>query len=254
MRYPVSVQLHSLRNELQAGRHADVIARLARVGFAAVEPAGLHGWSPEDFRRLVDDHGLRVSSLHTAFPDEANAGGIAATAHTLGCAFVISGLGPDAYTTAALPMTASRVARAQELMRAAGLSFALHNHHWELHGKDGATPYDQLLALDPEALFQIDIYWAADFGANDPSAVVRKYRARTPLLHIKDGTLVAGEPHLPAGFGRMDIPAAVRAADPAVLRWLVCELDSCATDMMQALADSLRYLERSGLGIGRGAD
>ena len=46
--------------------------------------------------------------------------------------------------------------------------------------------------------FEIDTYWAANFGACDPAEQVSKFKARTPLLHIKDGPLDQG-------------PAAVRA-------------------------------------------
>jgi hypothetical protein len=48
----------------------------------------------------------------------------------------------------------------------------------------------------------------------------------------------------------MNIPAIVRAAGPAT-EWLVVELDSCATDMTQAVRDSLAYLVGNELGAGR---
>jgi sugar phosphate isomerase/epimerase len=70
------------------------------------------------------------------------------------------------------------------------------------------------------------------------------------MLHIKDGLIDPPQPHTAVGAGKLDMPAIIGAADPNVLEWLVVELDSCATDMMQAVADSYRYLVDAGLGYG----
>jgi sugar phosphate isomerase/epimerase len=99
--------------------------------------------------------------------------------------------------------------------------------------------------------FEIDTYWASNFEACDPPEQVAKFKARTPYLHIKDGNLEKGQPMLAVGSGKMDFPAVIAAADPNVLRWLVVELDSCATDMLTAVADSYRYLVGNGLATGR---
>jgi hypothetical protein len=72
-----------------------------------------------------------------------------------------------------------------------------------------------------------------------------------PVLHIKDGPLVQGQPHTAVGAGKMNIPAMVKAADPAVLSWLIVELDECATDMAKAVEESLKYLVKQGLGHGK---
>jgi hypothetical protein len=53
------------------------------------------------------------------------------------------------------------------------------------------------------------------------------------------------------GKGRMPIERVVKAANPAVLRWLVVELDECGTDMTRAVRESCRYLMKTGLGQGR---
>ena len=74
---------------------------------------------------------------------------------------------------------------------------------------------------------------------------------RIPTLHIKDGDLGDAKFHKAVGQGRMDMKSIIDTADPSVLEWLVVELDSCETDMMQAVADSCRYLVDSGLAQGR---
>jgi hypothetical protein len=42
----------------------------------------------------------------------------------------------------------------------------------------------------------------------------------------------------------------VAAADPNVLKWLVVELDRCATDMTEAVRGSYQYLTSNGLAAG----
>jgi hypothetical protein len=52
------------------------------------------------------------------------------------------------------------------------------------------------------------------------------------------------------GQGKVNIPAAIHAADPSVLRWLIVELDACKTDMFTAVEDSYRYMTANGLAVG----
>jgi sugar phosphate isomerase/epimerase len=108
-----------------------------------------------------------------------------------------------------------------------------------------------LLEKAPSLLSELDIYWACNFGAVDVPALLRRQAARTPLLHVKDGPLVQGQPHTPAGAGKMDIPAVIAAADESVLEWVIVELDECATDMTEAVGQSCKYLVGEGLAEGR---
>jgi len=52
------------------------------------------------------------------------------------------------------------------------------------------------------------------------------------------------------GSGKIDVPAVIQAADPNVLKWIIVELDECATDMVQAVAESYQYLVSNGLAAG----
>jgi hypothetical protein len=69
------------------------------------------------------------------------------------------------------------------------------------------------------------------------------------LLHIKDGPAVQGEPMVAAGEGSMDFPAIAQAAGGAT-EWMIVELDACATDMLEAVEKSRRYLIQHNLAKG----
>ena len=117
--------------------------------------------------------------------------------------------------------------------------------------RDGRYVYDILMEEAPDAFSELDVYWCA-YAKADPVAFINKYKRRLPLLHIKDGPLPEQMPHTAAGSGKMDIPAVVATADSSVLEWLVVELDACATDMLEAVAQSYDYLSSAGLGPSAG--
>jgi hypothetical protein len=48
----------------------------------------------------------------------------------------------------------------------------------------------------------------------------------------------------------MDIHAVIKAGEDTT-EWLIVELDSCTTDMMEAVERSYQYLVKEGLGHGR---
>ena len=102
----------------------------------------------------------------------------------------------------------------------------------------------------PEVEFEIDTYWAANFGKRDPAQELARVKERTPLIHVKDGPLEPGQSHVAAGKGKMDILALLDAADLDVLEWAIVELDACDTDMMTAVADSYTYLTTNKLALG----
>jgi len=252
MSKPISVQLYSLRDQMKDGNHLDVLKKVAAMGYTGVEPAGFYGLTPGEFRKVVEDLGMTISSNHGPMPTAQNKKEIIHTYSELGTQWVVSGFGPDDFAThEAISKTISRTKDALGALAGTDFKFVLHNHWWEFEVLDGKFKIDYLLDACPEVLLEIDTYWASNFGANDPSKIVAKYKAITPLLHIKDGPLVRNEPHTAAGGGKMNFREVIAAAHPDVHQWSVVELDACGTDMVQAVADSYSYLVGQGFASGR---
>ncbi|MCX7044295.1 MAG: sugar phosphate isomerase/epimerase [Candidatus Sumerlaeota bacterium] len=247
---PISLQMYSLREEAKKD-FAGVLRQVAAMGYKGVEPAGFHNMTPPEFRKFVEDLGMKVSSTHGGWPTAENVNALIDTAKTIGATVTISGKGPDDFKILdAIKKVADSLNAVLPTFKAAGIGFGYHNHWWEFAKIDGRLGYDLLMEMCPGLLCQIDTYWAANFGAIDPAAVVAKYKARTPLLHIKDGPLVKDKAHTAVGSGKMNVPPLIAAADEKVLQWIVVELDSCDTDMTQAVADSYKYLVGKGLAAG----
>ncbi|MBC8452776.1 MAG: sugar phosphate isomerase/epimerase, partial [Spirochaetes bacterium] len=239
---PISLQLYTLRESSQKS-FKTVLEQVAEIGFKGVEPAGFYGMTPREFRTHVNDLGMIVSSSHGPWASPGNLQEVIDTAGELGTRLVSSGFGADAFSSMdAIKKTADMVNGMYETLSKSGLELFLHNHWWEFEEIEGDLAFRHLAKLCSGVLFEIDTYWAADFGKVDPVAIVREYADRAPLLHIKDGPLVKDELQLPLGRGKMDVPAVIAAADPKVLQWVVVELDNYGGQTLTEGKESYLYL------------
>ena len=265
---PISIQLYTLRDEASRD-FPGVLRRVAQIGYKGVEPAGFHGFSPREFRRFVEDLGMVVSSTHSPWAGPDNLAEVIDACGEMGITLTAGGYGPGDFATLdAIRKTAETTARMQETLAAAGLTLVIHNHAWEFEKIDGRLKYDIFAELCPAVQFELDTYWAANFGANNAPEMVRRFSKRSPLLHIKDGPMVppdsvynaatdqlevvpgANSALLPVGSGNNDIKGIVAAMDPSVTQWLVVEQDTSDTDMFECVAESYSYLVGNGLAAG----
>lgn len=248
---PISVQLYALREESQ-NDFDKVLEEVAAIGYSGVEPFALFGKSPVEFKAQVEDLGMKVSSSHFPWANRAELNQIVDVVQGLGLTRAAAGFGADDVKDAvSLKRTVDTINSLCEDLQPHGISVFLHNHYWEFEPVDGELPYHTFHAQCPSVEFEVDTYWAANFGACDPAAEVANVKDRAPLLHIKDGPNERGKAHVAVGDGVLNIADIVNAADPAVLEWVIVELDSCDTDMLEAVRKSYAYLTNEGLASGR---
>jgi sugar phosphate isomerase/epimerase len=225
--------------------------RIADMGFVGVEFAGIYGESPASAAALVHALGMQISSAHMMPPYGEETFATAAPLNLKTC--VVPWFPPERFTSAeSIAQVCAEINAADAVARAHGIRLAYHNHDFEYRAlPDGSSPLlDHMLPnLAPTVLFELDIYWVKHAGG-DPAQALRALGDRVSLVHAKDGTGRAGEPFLALGEGIVDVPAALAEAKGA--EWLICELDSCATDMFGALDKSAQYLVKSGYGHLRG--
>lgn len=265
---PISIQLYTLRDEAAKDFPA-VLRRLAEIGYKGVEPAGFFNFTPKDFRAYVEDLGMVVSSTHSPWARIDNTQEVIDTCGILGVTMVAGGYGTKEFATIEdIRRTADEVAKINAKLKAGGLTLTLHNHAWEFEKIDGRIKYDIFAELCPDVHFELDTYWAANFGENDAAEMVRRFGDRSPLLHIKDGPFVRPESRyneetsqlevlnaddaalLAVGSGKNDIKGIIAAMNPAVTQWLVVEQDNSKTDMFECVESSYRYLTSNGLAAG----
>ena len=248
---PIAVQLYTVR-EACAEDFIGTLKRVADIGYKGVEFAGLHGFKADEIAKVIADLGMVTCSSHTALPTAETLSKIVEQEQTLGNKRIISGVGGDLLKTEdGCKRAAEMLNAAAELVKPFAMEVGYHNHWWEFDPKIGdRTPHEIMFSQAADNVFaEIDVYWVAT-GNCDPVEVISSMTDRVPLLHIKDGPLVKGEPHTAVGAGALDMHAIIAAADPSVLDWLIIELDDCATDMMEATAQSYTYLTAEGLAEG----
>ncbi|MDQ4078041.1 MAG: sugar phosphate isomerase/epimerase [Chloroflexota bacterium] len=249
MSTPIAIQLYTVREAL-ARDFEGTVRRIAEIGYAGVEPFPSPSIRPREASELFRSLGLAVPSVHVAMPDGPQGEEVLETADVLGCSRIVSGLGAEHYRSLEqVKRSCERFNKASKIASAHGLSFGIHNHWWEFEPVEGRYPYQVMMEyLDPSVFWEIDTYWVKTAGL-DPARVLRELGERVPLLHIKDGPAVKGEPMVAVGQGSLDVPRIIEAGDGQA-EWLIVELDSSATDMMEAVEESYRYLVEEGLGRG----
>jgi sugar phosphate isomerase/epimerase len=253
MAIDISVQLYSLREQMKDGNHLTYLKKLADLGYKGVECAGLYGMKAKDYRTMIEDLGMTVSGNHAGMPDPGKEQETIDLTRDLGLKHaVVPWVAPENFANAdSIKKFAEKAEKARQALEKGGVALAYHNHDFEMVRVGGEPALNALAKAVPKLQFEIDTYWAANHGAEDPAKVVASLKDRAPFLHLKDGPLVKGSPMVAVGSGKQNMPAIVKAADPKVTKWLVVELDACAGDMWQAIEDSYHYLVGNGLAAGK---
>ena len=260
---PLSVQLYSLRARAQKDFVA-VLKDVAAMGYKGVEPAGFWNIRPSEFKKIVEDLGMKVYSAHSPWCRGGNVGECMDLADMLGLKTIVCGYGPDDFKDLdTIKKTADLTNRMQEEFERNGYTLFQHNHYWEFERLDGRLKYEIYAELCPKVKFQLDCFWSTNKGKEDPVAILKKFADRTILLHMKDGvckqeTANGGMVNglldmkvdlLPLGTGTLPIKELIGVM-PEQVETIIVELDYCNIDMTEAIAKSYRYMVENGLAAG----
>jgi sugar phosphate isomerase/epimerase len=132
------------------------------------------------------------------------------------------------------------------LCKAQGLNLCWHNHNLEFQAMEEGLPFDYLMEhTDPELVrCEMDIYWVKK-GGGDPLAVLKKYRGRVPILHVKDMTPGDKQDFECPGSGIIDFPSVFREAIDQDIEHFMVERDNVPDGMacLQSAANYLRNIE-----------
>jgi len=200
----LGVQLYSVRNEMTKDP-LGTLKQVAAMGYKNVEHASygnrkFYGYEPKEFRKILDDLGLKMPSGHTVMGknawDDSKKDFSDAWKYTvedaaiLGQQYVIS-----PWLDASLRQNYDDMKRymevfnkSGELCQKAGMKFGYHNHDFEFSQKlNDMTVYDIILQnTDPKLVIQqLDIgnMYAGGGRAMD---ILKKYPGRIQSMHVKD--------------------------------------------------------------------
>ena len=211
MGLPIGIQLYTVSKPLGEDP-AGTLKQLHAIGYQEIETAGLGKTSAPDFKKMLDDAGLKCPSCHLQLT-EGDLAPQFAIANALGAQYAVSSVlrsfdpalikaarAAQASGTAMKPTAmpaigmdgfkkmAEHMNEVGKRAHAAGLQYAYHNHNFEFEKMPDGTPgYDILLKeTDPTTVkFEIDCGWMSAAGG-DPVAYFHNYPGRFRMLHIKD--------------------------------------------------------------------
>jgi len=238
---PVSIQLWSTRDSLSLDEQ---FAQIREDGFTDVQPFHDQYEDVESLKVAMDRHGLSCMSGHFRIDMfDGDAAPVIQAAKALGMDLVVAPwLEPEDRPTDVEGWKAvhRRLCGIRDVIHAAGLRFAWHNHDFEfVELPDGSFGIEHLLGDD--ILFAVDIAWIQRAG-QDPLPWLRRYAGRIPAVHVKD-IAPAGENEDQMGFA--DVGHGVM--DWAALWQLLNELDvSLRIVEHDQPGDWRRFTRRSG--------
>jgi sugar phosphate isomerase/epimerase len=244
---PLSIQLYTVRTLVPQRGMPAILAEIAEIGYKGVEGGGSQDLPAAEFRKVVEDLGMVVSSTWGDVGSVDGAKRLVEACNTLGTTYAAGGFWTPAFETLeAIEETARTLNETLPILEEAGMTFGLHNHWMEFELRDGTLVMDHLVRMVPNLKLELDIYWSSNFGANKPEEMVRRYSDRVALMHVKDGPQIQGEPMTAVGNGTVDVRACIEAATPA---WLIVELDEFDGDMMKAVRDSHAFLTQPNIPV-----
>ncbi len=200
----MGLQLYSVRDEMKADP-LGTLRQLAAMGYVYVEHANyvdrkFYGYAPAEFKKVLDDLGLKMPSGHTVMGkphyDETTNSFTDLWKYTIEDAAIVGQLYViSPWLDENLRKTESDLKRymevfnkSGELCKQSGMRFGYHNHDFEFSVKfNDVSMYDIMLQeTDPNLVIQqLDIGNLYNGGAKAID-VVKKWPGRFLSMHVKD--------------------------------------------------------------------
>jgi sugar phosphate isomerase/epimerase len=251
---PVGLQLYSLRDQFKTNV-AGTFNLVQSWGVRYVELAGTYGMSPEEFTGTLDRLGMKAIASHYPYEkyrDDVES--IAKEAKALGLKYAGCAWIPHQgdFNEKTCREAIDVFNKAGAALAKHGIRFFYHIHGYEFQKFQDGTLMDLLIqGTDPKCVtFEMDVFWVV-FPNQNPVELFKKYGKRWELVHLKDmrkgterGSLSGGTDvrnDVALGAGLMDMPAILRAAKKAGVKWYFIE-DESPTSVEQ-IPQSLHYLE-----------
>jgi sugar phosphate isomerase/epimerase len=247
----IAAQLYTLRDHLKSPEQVvKTLRHLRRIGYTAVQLAGLCPIETAELARILSGEGLFCCATHensATILDHPEA--IAEKLHILGCTYAAYPypVGVDTWNMRSIRTLASRLESAGRILLQAGKVLTYHNHEIEFARIKGKTVLERIYdETRPELLHgELDTHWIQAGGGN-PTSWCRRLSGRLPLIHLQD-YVVANDGHRrfsEVGSGNLEWESIIPAADEAGCQWYVVEQagDWVDNDPFKSLKISLEFL------------
>lgn len=245
------VQLYMVRNDI--GDLGATLRLIHDMGYASVETYPIvYNRPAKELKALIAGIGLKAPSGHFDYATlEENVD----YAAELGLEYMICPMlaRPLWDSLDGFHQAAEHLNKAAAKARAAGLMFGYHPHNYEYRVLQGGRGFEVLMReLDPSVRLELDIYWAIEGGEN-PLELMKKYRDRLALIHIKDrkpgfGFTYAPDEHAAhfseAGSGTIDWKTNLAEARRLGVKLFFVDQDGSDLPIEESLRVNWKYLSQ----------
>jgi sugar phosphate isomerase/epimerase len=255
----IGLQLYTLRNEVSKDLKS-TIARIAQIGYKNVETFGYSagkyfGLSTTDFAAIFTQNNLKTPSGHYTLPDYLSKGdefdlkkAVADCGPLKHDFFVVPYLDESLRTSLDdYKRLADRLNKAGEVVNAAGMRLAYHNHNFEFKDwGDGKTGFDILLTqTEPKLVnFEMDIYWVSKAGV-DPIKLIQANPGRFKMWHVKDMDSSADKTFTEVGTGVINYKEIFKYRKLSGMEHFFVEQDQIKIDPYDSISKSLEYIKNN---------
>lgn len=209
-------QLYSLRGMIAGSGIQSVLEAVSKIGYKNLEAANydngkIYGLAPADFKKRVDDLGMKCTSAHLgqAYTKEKEVQVMGwwdkaiEAHHELGVKYIVQPFMPvnEKSKLDDLKIYCDYFSMVGSKTAAAGIAFGYHNHTTEFRKIGDQVIFDYMLnnVSKNHVCFELDVYWCHE-GGSDPAEYLKKYADQIRLIHIKDAKEIGAS-------GKMDFKA-----------------------------------------------
>ena len=279
---PVGVQAMMLKEKFESLGAYETLKRVSELGFKSVEisPIAMTKENVEAMNRAQADFGVKIAATSAGVSPSGRPGEETLTTHfekivqdnhALNCDFIRIGMLPFSCMSSLDKVIefAKAANAASKKLKEEGIKLYYHNHHIEFIKYGGKTMLDIIRENADELGFEIDVHWAHR-GGYDPVKVIKDYKGKVDLVHLKDyrvapiapeafdalgkgdfdgfmNAFVGNIQFAEVGEGSLDMPAIIEASLESGAKHFFIEQDNLyGKDVFDCLAISRDNLKKMG--------
>ena len=228
------------------------------MGYPAVEVVISDNVTEKESQQICRDEGVTIAAVHVAGSVLlSHAEAVTEMLERTGIRVAVYAYpaGVDLSTRLEIERLASRLEQSAQVLNRAGFVLAYHNHALEFARVGGELVLDIIRQTAPSLAFELDTYWV-QYGGGNVEHWITALKGKLATIHLKDYgfDLQQNRPYMAeVGYGNLDMPALVAAAEQAGAQWFVVEQDETPGDPFESLQKSFEYLQTQVVPQGTGS-
>ncbi|MBS1727810.1 MAG: sugar phosphate isomerase/epimerase [Armatimonadetes bacterium] len=244
----ISTQLYTVRNEL-ANDVPGTLKQIASYGIEYVELGGLNRESVKDWKRYLDETGLKVSGAHYGLAEFETPDELFEVMNALDCKTIIMPwISSEHFASLdSLKAFTEPLIDAGTKCHEAGFDYLYHNHDFEIREIDGKAGLEHLMDIIPPHImnFEVDVAWVRVGGKNEVE-FINAHADRVKMLHLKDVDPSRTPQWTVAGDGLVDMDGCLEFAVKNGISFGAIELDESPGSPLDAVRASFEFFESKG--------